>query len=231
MTAASPYQALLFDFDGVIAESVDIKTRAFAELYQEYGTDVVAQVVAYHEAHGGISRFEKFRHYEKELLGKPALTSERETLLASRFAQLVVDNVVAAAPVPGIDAVLEYYRGWTPMFVISGTPEVELQQIVSRRGLSPFFERLMGSPVDKSVHIASVLQEYDYVAERVLMLGDATTDYAAARANGTLFLGRVPAGASNPFPGSVTVLRDFTECRGGQLPEIAGRHGKATPTQ
>jgi len=39
VTAASPYQALLFDFDGVIAESVDIKTRAFAELYQEYGTD------------------------------------------------------------------------------------------------------------------------------------------------------------------------------------------------
>ena len=45
-------EALIFDFDGVILESVETKTRAFAELYKDKGPDVVDKVVRHHLAHG-----------------------------------------------------------------------------------------------------------------------------------------------------------------------------------
>ena len=51
----SPVDAIIFDFDGVLVESVDVKTNAFAMLYAEHGPDVVKRVVAYHQEHGGIS--------------------------------------------------------------------------------------------------------------------------------------------------------------------------------
>ena len=51
---------LVFDFDGVLADSVDIKADAFAELYSPYGSEIVEQVVAHQLANGGMSRFEKF---------------------------------------------------------------------------------------------------------------------------------------------------------------------------
>ena len=38
---------IFFDFDGVIAESVDIKTQAFHQMYKIYGEDI-AQKVAHH---------------------------------------------------------------------------------------------------------------------------------------------------------------------------------------
>ncbi len=38
------WQAIIFDFDGVIVESGDIKTQAFAELYRSYGEHVVTEV-------------------------------------------------------------------------------------------------------------------------------------------------------------------------------------------
>ena len=56
-------KAIIFDYDGVIAESVNVKTEAFAEMYKPYGESILKKVVSHHEANGGISRFEKFRIY------------------------------------------------------------------------------------------------------------------------------------------------------------------------
>jgi beta-phosphoglucomutase-like phosphatase (HAD superfamily) len=42
------YDAIVFDFDGVLVESVDVKTQAFGALYAEYGDRIVEQVKAYH---------------------------------------------------------------------------------------------------------------------------------------------------------------------------------------
>ena len=58
---------IFFDFDGVIAESVSAKTDAFEEMYLPYGKDIAAKVVEYHKLHGGVSRYEKFKYFHKEL--------------------------------------------------------------------------------------------------------------------------------------------------------------------
>ena len=54
---------IIFDYDGTIADSVNIKTEAFAELYRNYGKDIESKVVKYHLNNGGVSRFEKFKYY------------------------------------------------------------------------------------------------------------------------------------------------------------------------
>ena len=56
-------KGIIFDFDGVIAESVQIKSDAFASLYEQYGDNIVKKVIEHHEANGGMSRFEKIRLY------------------------------------------------------------------------------------------------------------------------------------------------------------------------
>ena len=54
-------RGIAFDFDGVLVESVDVKTKAYARLFEEYGEGVVSRVVDYHLTNGGVSRFVKFR--------------------------------------------------------------------------------------------------------------------------------------------------------------------------
>ena len=53
-------KAIIFDFDGVLVESLDIKTRAFAKLFGPEGPDMAKRVVDYHLQNGGVSRYEKF---------------------------------------------------------------------------------------------------------------------------------------------------------------------------
>ena len=53
---------IIFDFDGVISESVGVKADGFAMIYKEYGTNIVDKVLNHHYANGGVSRYEKFRY-------------------------------------------------------------------------------------------------------------------------------------------------------------------------
>src|SRR3990167_3679020 len=134
------WQAIIFDFDGVVVESGKIKTQAFAELYRPYGEDIVARVVQFHNQNGGLSRYRKFRHFQEYYLNKPPLTEEEEKELDIRFSELVVEAVIAAEPVPGAVELIRQQAAKIPLFVASGTPEIELKVIVERRGLTPYFK-------------------------------------------------------------------------------------------
>ena len=90
--------AIIFDFDGVLVESVEVKTRAFAALYEKYGEDVVAQVVEYHLHHGGVSRFDKFRHFQTHILGQPRLSEQDVNDLVESFAALVCETSKGSEP-------------------------------------------------------------------------------------------------------------------------------------
>jgi len=85
----------VFDFDGVVLESTDIKTRAFSQLF-----DGDERALAHHLEHAGVSRYEKFRYIHEEILGI-SYTDEDEQRLGVRFSELVLDEVMRCPFVPG----------------------------------------------------------------------------------------------------------------------------------
>ena len=84
------YKNIIFDFDGVLAESVQIKTQAFYSLYVRYGKEIADQVVIHHKENGGMSRFEKFSYYHKTFLGID-LSKNDVQILSADFSKLVID--------------------------------------------------------------------------------------------------------------------------------------------
>lgn len=203
------WQAIIFDFDGVIAESGKIKTQAFAELYRPYGDEIVAQVVQFHTQNGGMSRYRKFRHFQEHFLHKPPLTEAEEKALDIRFSELVVEAVIAAEAVPGAIELIQQQAEKIPLFVASGTPENELKVIIERRGLKPYFKEVRGSPALKKTIVAEILAKYALKPDTVLVIGDAIADYEGATANNTAFLGRIFPGDSNPFPAHINTIPDL----------------------
>ncbi len=203
------YDAIFFDFDGVLVESTDIKIRAFRRLYQDHGDEVVEAVVAHHVHHGGVSRRKKIRYCHKQLLGIRLTESELDDL-ARQFSNLVVSEVVACDDVPGSKALLDRLTGHVPLFVISGTPHEELVHIVEHRGMPGHFVEVRGSPPSKVPHIRELLDRHGLKAERVLFVGDAMTDYNAATNCGLAFLGRVHDGHPNPFPPGTATVSNLT---------------------
>lgn len=206
---AGPYDAIVFDFDGVLVESMDVKTQAFASLYSDYGEQVVKKVIVYHLANAGVTRSTKFRHFHESLLGIP-LTKDAETELSRRFACLVEDAVVCAPAVPGALEFLEAHAGTLPLFVASSTPDDELKRIVARRGMSRYFSGVYGAPATKCEIINGIVEKGNFDRRRVLMVGDALGDLDGAVRARVQFLGR--RSKSGPqFPKGVNVINNLAE--------------------
>lgn len=204
------WQAIIFDFDGVVVESGDIKTQAFANLYRTHGEAIMAEVARYHRLNGGMSRYQKFHYFQEHLLEKSPLTPDEEQQLDRRFSELVVEAVIASEAVPGATELIRKESARIPLFVASGTPEAELNMIVMRRGLASYFTGVRGSPTPKHTLIEDILSSHALSPDRVLMIGDALIDYQSAQLNKIAFLGRVRPGDENPFPAEVHTLPDLS---------------------
>ena len=124
------YDAIVFDFDGTLVQSNEIKTWAFGELYKEHGEKIVQQIIAYNKEHEGVSRFVKFRYWHENLSDQP-YTKDIGEKLSCIFTKLVFDAVVQAPYVEGALEFLKNHYQHIPLFVASGTPEQELREIIN----------------------------------------------------------------------------------------------------
>ncbi len=182
-------KAIFWDFDGVIADSVNVKTDAFYELYLPYGKDVAEKVKEYHLANGGVSRFKKFEYWQTELLGNPAPVPQSVIDdLASRFSELVMNKVINAPFIEGVYDTIVRYSAKVSNYIISGTPEGEMKAIINGRGLTPYFKDVLGSPETKEDLTTKLMAREGYDSREVIFIGDATSDYRSAKQNNTWFI-------------------------------------------
>lgn len=198
-----PWQAVFFDFDGVIADSIEVKVKAFALMFAPYGVEVQAAVMQYHRQNGGMPRLEKLRHCYQHL-AQTHMDDEGLNRQAHHFADLVLEEVIAAPLLEGAMATLrQLQQAAIPAFVVSGTPHEEMQTIVARKGLQPYFTEVHGSPRSKTIIIQDILDRYHFKPTNCIFLGDALADYQAAKNTGLHFLGITAKGQPSLFPDGV----------------------------
>ena len=193
--------AVVFDCDGVLIESNVIKTVAFGQTVAEFGQMAMDQLMEYHRNHGGISRFKKFEWFYGNVVKAP-LSDEMMDELCGRFTALCIQAVLDAPMVAGARQSLDLLYDRLPLFVASGTPEKELREVLTKKGLARYFKGISGTPPEKQFLLERIITENNLNAAQVLMVGDATTDMEAARYCNTLFYGRGERFAKDNVPWS-----------------------------
>jgi beta-phosphoglucomutase-like phosphatase (HAD superfamily) len=200
-------RAIVFDFDGVILESANIKTEAFLELYAEY-PDKLQAIREYHVGQAGISRYVKFEHIQRNILGLPYTDAVRKKVSAE-FERLTRERIFRCPQVPGAETLLRGLRGRVLRIVGSGTPQAELELVVATRKMEDWFEELWGTPPMKADILRDVMARHNFSPQQVLMVGDGMSDYDAARETGTHFLARETETAFDKL--AVDKVKDMTE--------------------
>ena len=128
----------------------------------------------YFMQNGGVSRITKFQHVWTDILGQP-LDPAAINHLAQDFAKGVYSLTCQSMYIRGANEFLEAYSQEIPCFVISGTPEEELRNIIRARKMEKYFQGVYGSPPTKVEIGQQLIHKGAYNPSRVWFVGDATT--------------------------------------------------------
>jgi phosphoglycolate phosphatase-like HAD superfamily hydrolase len=182
------YDVIFWDFDGVIKESVSVKTDAYVELFSPYGGGVCKQVKKHHLANGGMSRYHKIPLYLK-WAGLEQSGAEVQNF-CDKFSGIVKDKVIASAWVPGVEEFLQNNKENHIFVLVSATPQSELQDICKSLKLTGVFSKIYGAPYNKAESIRTSMNDYKIPSSACIMIGDAQADIDAAQHNDIDFIFR-----------------------------------------
>lgn len=203
------YRVVFWDFDGVIKDSVPVKTKAYLDLFPSVPKEISDKIQDHHLRYGGVSRMKKIPLY-LEWAGLP--TDEVSILdFSLKFASLVVDAVVNSPWILGVKEVLEAKSNSQTYVLVTGTPQDEIELILEKLNLLEKFDYIFGSPMEKSNAIGTVVSKMKITPADCLLIGDSETDWDAANSMGISFILRSDRidPFSQKFKGKV--IKDFKE--------------------
>lgn len=184
--ASRPWEIIFLDFDGVVKDSLAAKGEAFEQIFLPFGADIAKKVRRHHEANGGVSRFDKLPLYFT--MAETQCSEELIAEYARKFSDLVMQKVIDSHWVPGVRQFLAKHYADKQFFLITATPQEEIQEIVEAIGINDFFTKIVGTPVKKSDAIHEILEATSVSADRAMMIGDSISDYQGAVANNITFI-------------------------------------------
>mgnify|MGYP001292250983 CR=1 FL=1 len=173
------FKGIIFDFDGVISDSVEIKSDAFAKLFYPYGSDIVKKIVAHHKTNGGMSRYEKIKIYHEVYLNKHISEIEISNL-ADQFSNLVLRKVIDAPYIKGVLKYIQENYKKCKLFISTGTPTSEINTILEAKKIDKYFTDVFGSPEEKTGHLKMILTKYNFEPNELIFYGDSNSDINAA---------------------------------------------------
>ena len=182
-------QNIIFDFDGVILDSMPIRELGFRSIFADYGASHVEQLLAYHEANGGLSRYIKIAYFYEEILKKPVSQSKIDSL-AEAFSQIMRKKLTDRdyLIMQTVDFLKCNHRHYQ-IHIASGSDQNELRYLCGELGIADYFLSIHGSPTHKNDLVAMILSEHSYAKEETILIGDSMNDYIAADTNGIAFYG------------------------------------------
>ncbi len=182
------YTTLVFDCDGVVLDSNKVKTEAFYRATLPYGEGAAQEMVDYHVANGGVSRYKKFAHFLERIA--PAHVEHQgpdlEALLRT-YAGHVREGLLSCEMASGLKALRQQTLD-ARWLIVSGGDQAELRDVFAQRGISDCFDGgIFGSPDTKGEILERELANGN-IQQPAMFLGDSKYDHQAASAAGLNFV-------------------------------------------
>ena len=180
---------ILFEFDGVILDSMPIRDYGFKEIFKDFDDGLVNKLLEYHNQNGGLSRYVKIKYFYNKLL-KQEISEDKIINYADNFSKIMkiklVDKRYLIADT--LKFIKESYKKYN-LHIVSGSDEKELQYLCKELGIDSFFQSVNGSPTHKNILVENVLATNRYIESETILIGDSVNDYDAATENNLVFYG------------------------------------------
>lgn len=198
-------RAFIFDFDGTLVESNEIKRSAFFEVTADIAgaAPILRRILA--EPDPG-DRYDIFRRLQSGL-GADKLDASKLTDAYGAFCEREILELLKTSRIMPLLEGLKA-RGYA-LFIASATPQAVLTSMLEKTPFARLFDAVCGRPRSKTAILRDICQRHGWSPQQVIMVGDGAPDSQAAVEFGCRFIG-VGANAEC-FSGATEFLVDSVE--------------------
>ncbi len=135
-------RAIVFDFDGVIANSEPLHYRAFRDVLREWRVDL--REPDYYERYLGYDDVSAFRHIaaDRGIEWDEERIADLVVAKAAMMERLEADGSILF---PGAEGAVRQAAAALPLAIASGALGAEIRRVLDRAGLTPCFQTIVGA--------------------------------------------------------------------------------------
>ena len=188
MRPFTEYKTLVFDCDGVVLNSNQLKIQAYYDVAIKFGANKsqAQALVDHHVKLGGISRYPKFEYFLREIMQQAVTEQAMQDLLESFTVE--VKRLLTDCEISPYLADVRNNNMYAKWMIISGSDQLELRDIFQQRGIDKLFGGgIFGSPDNKDAILAREL-EAGNIVQPALFIGDSRYDHQASTNAGLDFV-------------------------------------------
>lgn len=185
-------RCIVFDFDGVIIDSNQMKYDAFFQIFpsEQKIRSTLKKVL---DTHREKSRYFIIKQILVELQQKEYLKInklEKEVFsYADKYNTIVEKGAIECNEIKGARKSLEELSKCYSLYINSTTPLDSLKRIISQRSLLKYFKGVYGSPKSKIENLYDILKKDKISIKELLVVGDGKSDLGLAQKFGCRFIG------------------------------------------
>lgn len=180
-------QTVVFDCDGVLFDSNNIKADAFARSIRNEQPEAVVAFLDYHAKNGGVSRNSKFRWFYRDYLGQNHWESPAKEAVM-RFAKELKECLLIAQQTEGVVDLLDrLVERKVDCHVVSAGAADEVEHIISHNDMRGYFGQILGNSKTKKENL-ELLKREGLLKQPAVFFGDAESDMFAAEFYGMDFV-------------------------------------------
>ena len=83
--------------------------------------------------------------------------------------------------VKGAKKFLELSRKQNKIFLLSATPQIELEEIMKFKKINNYFIEVCGSPKKKDLHLKNIIKKNNLNIDKSIFFGDSLSDYLGSK--------------------------------------------------
>ena len=191
-------KVIVFDFDGVLADSNKLKYDAFFDLFpgNEKVKAVVSDTLKDFQSKNK-TRFEALKAIFVKLGEGESKVAGLVKTYSARYDTDVREKIASQGLFPGVSDMLEALCKKYNLYINSATPELALERTIDKLEIGHFFKGVYGRPIigmtsvpnSKELNLERIMETEKVVGDEVLFVGDGEADREAAKAYNCHFIG------------------------------------------